>query len=155
MTLITINVSEMFSHREPWDCSNSVANLGDQAGRLTWQCSMEAAAPHATGSHATQATPAWLVSPDLDTTVGAIRDHAAEYGAWERSEIDGWSEQECLAFLVQEIASDMRLLGSDDHDLSDCVAKYNDTDWDSASEYPRGSYYLEGGHVMCQFYAGV
>ena len=28
---------------DPWDCCNSVANLGDQAGHLTWEASKQSA----------------------------------------------------------------------------------------------------------------
>ena len=43
MDTIKVNLTKMFSYREPWDCSNSVANLGDRAGELTWACALEVA----------------------------------------------------------------------------------------------------------------
>lgn len=39
---IVANVTAMFRNREPWDCSNNVATLGDQCARLTWQCALKA-----------------------------------------------------------------------------------------------------------------
>ena len=40
-----IDVTPIFASPgfNPWDCSNSVANLGNQAGRLTWEASKQSA----------------------------------------------------------------------------------------------------------------
>lgn len=141
---IRFNATKMFDHREPWDCSNSQANLGDQAGRLTWQCATEVAEAHAR----------WLLTP-LPEAVEAIRADAKGYGAWDAEEIAAWTDVECLALLVQFIASDLRLLGSDDHDLVECVEVQNATDWDKESEYPIASFYVEGSDVLGERYMGV
>ena len=125
MTVIRMNLSAMFSHREPWDCSNSQANLGPNAATWTWGCAREVANDHQD----------WLVSPLADA-VEYIKDWARETGAWDREEIEAWDEIESLALLVQNVASDLRLIGSDDHDLAECAGIYGDTDWDLEPEYP-------------------
>ena len=146
MTYVTVNLSALFSHREPWDCSNSIANLGPRAGELTWGCAMELAGEHE----------AWLVSP-LSEALDAVRADAHETGAWDREEIEAWSDEECLAYLVQCLASDLRLLSSDEQDLEGCLATYQETDWDREPEYPRASLYFadDGETVMAQWYGGI
>ncbi len=128
MTTIKINVSAMFEDREPWDCSNSVANLGPQAARLTWACSIGVAAAHED----------WLLSPLADALEFA-RDWAREAGAWDQDEIKAWSDLECLALLVQNVASDMRGLGADSLCLTDCAEQQQDQ---------TGYYWNENGQVM-------
>lgn len=142
-TNIIVNIDALFASIEPWDCSNSVMNLGESAGQITWRNSLELASNHEK----------WLKSP-INEAIEGIREYAGSFGAWDEDEIALWSEEYCLAFLAQDIASDLRLIGSDDLDLSECVAKYNATDWEHESEYPRGSYYAENGVNMCEFYTG-
>lgn len=130
---IKINVTKLFEHREPWDCSNSVANLGDQAGRLTWQCATECAENYQS----------WLESPLPDALDDILAD-ARETGAWDDEELNDWSVDDCLAYLVQCIAADLRLLGSDDLSLDECFETYQNTDWDKMPEYPIANYYISG-----------
>ena len=108
--MIKVNVTKMFVHREPWDCSNSIANLGDQVARLTWQCATEVATHHAD----------WLLTDLLDT-LEAVRDWARDTGAWDDTEIADWGTGEVLALLVQNVASDLRTLGSDNEPLEALV----------------------------------
>lgn len=107
---IKINVTKMFAHCEPWDCSNSVANLGDHAGRLTWECSLEVAVGFE----------GWLLTYLMDA-LEAVRDWAGNTGAWSYEEIKHWSKLDCLALLVQNVASDLRRLGSDNEPLEALV----------------------------------
>jgi hypothetical protein len=109
MTYVRMNLTRMFAHHEPWDCCNSVANLGPAAGRLTWQCALEVA----------ERADEWLVGARAKA-LDYICTWARDTGAWERAEIEGWSEMECLALLVQNVASDLRELGADDEPLSEC-----------------------------------
>tara|TARA_R110000787_G_scaffold259267_1_gene364585 strand:+ start:138 stop:491 length:354 start_codon:yes stop_codon:yes gene_type:complete len=41
------------------------------------------------------------------THVEELRDHFAEYGAWEREEIEAWDLSELNALVIQEIAGDI------------------------------------------------
>jgi len=144
MTTIKADVSVMFSAREPWDCSNSQANLGDQAGRLTWECALEVA----------QSADKWLLSDRAEACEG-MQEWARETGAWDREEIAGWSDEECLALFVQNLASELREhLGVDDNELETCVHTYETTDWNEESCSPTGSYYMEAAHVTVDYYTG-
>jgi hypothetical protein len=141
--VITINVTKMFSHREPWDCSNSIANLGDQAARLTWLCATEVA------EQALRDAPDnWRVE-SVGQCMGFAMADAREAG-WDSDEVAAWSEVECLAYLVQCVARDLRMLGSDDHELAECVARYEATGWEAESECPQACFYMEGDQVMAQ-----
>lgn len=137
----TIDIQKLFSHLEPWDCSNSVANLGSRAAELTWDCAMELAAK----------VDEWLLSDRADA-LNAIVDWACETGAWTLEELQGWSEQECFALLVQNVASDMRLMGSDDLRWPELLEQYNTTDWDTAPEYPNGHLYSKDGRLLYEVY---
>lgn len=78
------------------DCeymSASQWELGPEAGRITWRNCLEFAAEHP------------LITDDNRQDV---RDHFAEYGAWEREEIDGWDDTHLSAMLWQEVAGDYR-----------------------------------------------
>ena len=113
MSRVIVNLTEMFGRYQPWDCSNSQANLGDQCARLTWHCAMEVAENHSR----------WLLSA-LPDALEYIQGWALECGAWDRDEVEAWTDQECLALLVQNFASDARELGSDDQGLDGCAVDY-------------------------------
>lgn len=137
MSYVRIDLEAMFEHREPWDCANSVANLGPSAAQLTWGCALEIAS-----------NPAWLKEGDA---VAWARNDAAQTGAWD--DVDDWSEAECLAYLVQCVAHDLRLLGSDDCDLSECLTRYEETDWDQECEYPQCALYRgKDGRICAELY---
>lgn len=145
MTTITADLGKMFDHREPWDCSNSVANLGPNAGKLTWESAVEVAQNHA----------AWLVSPLADACTG-MQEWARSCGAWDSADIESWTEVECLALFVQNIAAELRnLLSADDVELAQSVEIYMGTDWDNASEYPIGYYYEKDGRFFVDYYTGI
>lgn len=148
MTAIEANVSKMFADIEPWDVSNSVANLGPCAARLTWDNALLIA----------RDVTEWLADTDIEPAAEAMRDWARSVGAWDHDEIAGWTETEALALFVQNIASELRMLGSDNIGLDECVAVYNSTDWDAASEYPTGSYSISDAakrEVHVSYYTGI
>lgn len=127
--MIRLNVSKLFRTTEPWDCSNSVANLGPRAAEYTWAKSLQLAARHED----------WLLSP-LQDALDYMCRWARETGAWTTQEIQSWSNEECLALLVQNVASDMRTLGADDASLADAVSK-------ASLETSYGVYWVVGdGH---------
>jgi len=140
---IKANVTEMFGAVEPCYVSGSIAELGESAGRLTWANALIIAGQRSD----------WLKSDETEACE-AMREWAHDTGAWEKEEIAAWSVDECLALFVQNVASEMRMLGSDDNDFETCAAKYAATDWDNASEYPTGSYFAQDGAVWVDFYAG-
>lgn len=75
----------------------SVAELGRDAGRITWNNSK------AFGRE----------QPLLDTEAqrDAARDHFRGYGAWDDETIDNWSEEELQGIMVQEVAHAIREAG--------------------------------------------
>lgn len=87
-----INVSAIWDQ----DCSllsGSRAELGEGAGKITWRNCLALA----------EKLP--LIT---DENRDDARDHFADYGAWEREEIDGWSDVELTAMIWQEAAASMR-----------------------------------------------
>ncbi len=142
MTTITANLDRMFLGNEPWDCSNSAANLGDQAGRLTWMCAMSVAAAHES----------WLVSPLADAVDG-MKEWAGEAGAWDRDEIEEWSNVEALAIFVQNVAGELRLLGADDLEIAECVLEYREQ---KGPEEILGHYYTtDDNQNRVDYYTGI
>ena len=77
---------------DPWDCSNSRANLGQNAGELTWQASQSFA-------------------PALILTEGQkeeFEEFVRSSGGWTREEIASWSDTYLTALCVQWISGDVR-----------------------------------------------
>lgn len=135
---IKANVSKMFADIEPWVVSNSVANLGPDAGRITWENAQTVA-----GSWEE-----WLVS-DLENAIDEVEAWALNTGGWSEEEIAAWTSEETLALFVQNVASELRnCLDVDNLTLEECVVKYEITDWEQECEYPVGCYYIEDGAVM-------
>ena len=77
--------------------SGSVAELGDGAAQFTWSNCLECAENF---------------GDSLALDYNDARNHFAEYGAWEREEIDAWSERELQALVIQEAASGLREMES-------------------------------------------
>lgn len=144
MSYINANVSRMFYCCEPWDCSNSQANLGQNAGQITWRNALMVARDRKR----------WLRG-SVREACDAMREWAGECGAWEAAEIAAWTTDECLALFVQNIASELQMLGSNDTSLEECAAKYAVTNWEQESEYPIGSYFVSRGAVRVQYYTGI
>lgn len=143
-TTIKANVSLMFESIEPWDVSNSEANLGSNAGSQTWGNALKVGENHT----------AWLTS-DLGAAVEGMRHWARETGAWEEEEIGGWSDVECLASFAQNIASELRDLGADDQDLLDCAGTYS-TDVDNECVVGHYGHYEVIDDCLCvEFYTGI
>lgn len=80
--------------------SASRAELGDDAGAVTWQNAMDCFDPENLDA-----------DPPLVSTeeqLQAARDWFAEFGAWEPEEIAAWNAQEVNALLLQFVAGDIR-----------------------------------------------
>lgn len=144
--MIRANVSRMFDKIDPYDVSNSQANLGVDAARITWQNAIKIANRHAD----------WLLI-SFDEAVTAMRDWAQDTGAWDDAEIAAMSSIEFLALFVQNIAAELREhLQADDVLLSKSVEIYALTDWDDKPGSPIGIYSLnKDDDVYVDYYAGV
>lgn len=105
---------------DPWDCSNSVANLGPNAGELTWQASQRAASA--------------LVLTEEQTE--AFRDFVRASGWGEdEEEVRALSGVDLTALCVQWISGDVREGFGDD--LPDDPAEWDWEDYNERAE--RGS----------------
>ena len=117
---------------DPWDCSNSVANLGQDAGELTWRASQRFA-------------PALVLSEGQKE---AFRDFVRSSGGWTRDEIEALPDAELTALCVQWISGDVREGFGDD--LPDDPAEWDWEDYDEQAE--RGSVpstlYLHDGNLF-------
>lgn len=102
-------------------CSGSRAELGDNAGELTWRNSCNVGDTLA----------------DFLTTEEEkqeVRDHFRAYGAWDEEEIAAWTDSDLRGLLVQEIASEVRHLESAGIDLED----FTEEDFREATENEGG-----------------
>lgn len=73
--------------------SASRFELGDDAGKVTWANCMAFAEEHPLTTDANRQD---------------IRDHFAEYGAWDEQEIEAWTDVELSALVWQEAAASAR-----------------------------------------------
>ena len=117
---------------DPWNCCNSVANLGDQAGRLTWEASKQSA---------------HLLTLS-EGQKAAFRDFVRGSGGWTREEVEMWPDAKLTALCVQWISGDVRECFGDD--LPDDPAKWDWEDYNERAE--RGSVpstlYLSDGKLF-------
>lgn len=116
----------------PWDCSNSAANLGDQAGRLTWEASKRS------GRLLTLS----------EGQKEAFRDFVRSSGGWDEEETAAFSDTDLTALCVQWISGDVREGFGDD--LPDDPAEWDWEDYNQQAE--RGSVpstlYLHDGKLF-------
>lgn len=82
---------------DPFELSSSVAERGKNAGRETWQNSLDAAKRKR------------VLKPDQRQNA---RDYFADFGAWDDDEINGWTHKELDALVLQYAAGDLRELQS-------------------------------------------
>lgn len=115
-----IDITKLFNSDEyaPMDYSASVAEIGNDAGRVTW-------------SQACEDAPEYNF---LDTSdkLDAFRDHVKGFGAWSEEEIAAWSDVECNALFLQLVSGDIREAGIDT-DAPDWDAYYAACEEGSAS----------------------
>lgn len=92
-----INITRLFETIEPEYYSASIAELGNDAGSITWKNAIAAAPRLLKGKEQLQEFAKYLLG----------------FGAWSESEIKAWSVKECNALLLQLIAGDIREAGLD------------------------------------------
>ena len=90
-----LDITHFFNEADPFDYSASVAERGENAAFQTWNAALVDA----------ELNSAWL---DGDDAREVIRDFFRGFGAWEKEQIDGWSDRELTALLMQFIAGDIR-----------------------------------------------
>lgn len=95
--MMDINISRLFKTINPKYYSASRAELGENAGSITWQNAIDAA-------------PNYLKSSEKRAE---FKSYMQGFGAWSQSEIKAWSVKECNALLLQLISGDIRDAGLD------------------------------------------
>ena len=106
-----INITQYVRETEHGDISASAAELGPDAGRITWENAKREAPMLAT-----------------EDQLGALRSWALDSGGWNHEEVAAWDEAECNALFCQLVSGDWReleSLASDDN---------GDIDWARARE---------------------
>lgn len=96
-----LNITEFFNHARPAYYSASAAELGDDAGRITWANAIGAASQW----------PDWLNTEDAREE---FRVYMRGFGAWDEAEIAPWTDEELTALLIQMISGDIRESGLQD-----------------------------------------
>jgi hypothetical protein len=109
-----IEISDFLMFADAGRFSGSVAELGVNAGRITWANSMSSAA-----------SKPLLTTPE---EIAEARDWARGFGAWDDETIDRWSETEVNALVLQFVAGEIREI----EQL--CTRDDGRIDWDKASE---------------------
>lgn len=121
-----IDITRFVKTAEPCEFSASQAELGKDAGKITWNNAKREGAESPL-----------LAEGDLDE----LRAWAKEFGAWEEEEIAAWGAVECNALLIQYISGDLRelesLCSSDDDEYG--------IDWEKAEKLAESS----GGNIYC------
>jgi hypothetical protein len=101
--MMELDISEFFRAADPAAYSASVAELGQNAGAITWQAAKEAD----------------FRILDSKEKRHAFRLFVLDSGGWSRAEIAAWSHEELNALCIQWISGDMReagLTGTDSDD---------------------------------------
>jgi hypothetical protein len=89
-----IDVTTFFNEAAPMDYSASVAEIGNDAARSTWQAACDDSEDYP-----------FL---DSDEKREEFRHYVKGFGAWSEDEIAAWSNQELNALLIQMISGDIR-----------------------------------------------
>jgi len=92
--MLEINITQFITETCPRDYSASCAEMGDNAGALTW-------------SHAVEDSTEWNFL-DTEDKRDAFRAFVCELGGWTEAEIAAWSDVELNALCIQWIAGDIR-----------------------------------------------
>ena len=89
-----INITKLYNEAYPKDYSASVAEIGANAGRDTWEAAKDDAG----------------VFQFIDTAekVDAFKRFVRESGGWDDEEINAWSVRELNALFLQWVAGDIR-----------------------------------------------
>lgn len=88
-----INITRFFNAADPRNYSASQAEMGKDAGRITW-------------NNAVNDSPEYMfITAENREEVEA---HFRAYGAWSEEEIAAWSDQELNALFMQDVSAEIR-----------------------------------------------
>ena len=86
-----LDITKFTMTKHPMDYQASMAEIGCNAARETWQAALECDIIFVT-----------------DANRKAFVDHFAGYGAWPKKELNAWPKKELNALVIQEISSQIR-----------------------------------------------
>jgi hypothetical protein len=104
-----LKITEFFKNAEPYNLSASQMEMGQNAGKITWNNALDSSPDF------------WLL--DTAEKRDKFRKDLKGYGAWDEQEIASWSDTELNALFLQFIASEMRECGLADQ-------YFEDIDWE-------------------------
>lgn len=103
-----LDITKFFMEAAPMDYSASVAEIGANAGRDTWNAACDDSEDYPI--------------LDSDEKREAFRSFVRSSGGWTADEIAAWSDNELNALCIQWIAGDMR--------EADMSSDWTDAQWD-------------------------
>lgn len=109
-----IDITAFVASADPSEFSASRAELGQDAGKITWNNAKAEASLHP------------LISTDDE--IEAFRRWIHDFGAWDDDEVAAWDSDEVNALLIQHISGDLRELEGL------CPSDDGTIDWDGARE---------------------
>lgn len=118
-----LDITEFFNNAAPMDYSASVAEIGKDAGRDTWNAACE------------DSTEYNIL--DNDEKRELFREFVRGFGAWDDAEIAAWTDVELNALCIQFISGDMRDAG--------LHADMSDDEWTGYGENENSSGRIYGG----------
>ena len=89
-----LNITRFFNECSPMDYSASIAEIGNDAGKTTWQAAKDDSSDY--------------MLLDTDDKRDAFRTFVKSSGGWTEDEIAAWSDIELNALLLQWVAGDIR-----------------------------------------------
>lgn len=129
-----INITKFYLESCPKDYSASVAEVGANAGRDTWEAAKEDAE--------------FFQFLDTAEKQIAFKKFVLDSGGWDQSEIDAWSIRELNALFLQWVAGDIRECL--EWDVDDVWANYQEMA--EAGQVPSSLFKTDDGQVY--FYIG-
>lgn len=112
------------------DYSASAMELGQDAGRITWNNALES-------EHV-------LVSTEEE--LQEARDYIRGFGAWSDEEIDGWTPQEVNALILQFVAGSLRRYLEARNSGVATLREHQESDSHQIYESDEGQYYFYMGN---------
>jgi hypothetical protein len=115
------------------DCgrfSGPIAELGDNAGRITWNNAMEAAR-----SGVITLTP---------EQIQELKDYFGEFGAWDDEERAAWTDVETIALLIQMVAGDLREIESQFWDDTKWCIDWEAYEADDSGQIQHNLFFADG-----------
>ena len=94
-----INITKFFNEACPKDYSASVAEIGQDAGKSTWQAAMDDFDGY--------------TILDSQDKIDSFKAYIVGFGAWDSEEIEGMNNQALNALCIQMISGDIREAGLD------------------------------------------